>query len=750
MKTHLSTAGRLALGAALALSAAAAHAQSASNAGTTAETAIDDGEIVVTANKRLENVQDVPLAVSVVGQAALDAANVRNFQDLGKIAPSLTIRPAEHPVNSNVSLRGVGTFAFGIGVESSVAVLVDEVPLSFSARAFTDLPDVDRIEVLRGPQSTLYGKSASAGLINIITRNPSDELQLKANALVATDREYGANFSVSGPLSDSFGYVLSGSYSTWDGNVKNEFNGKRVNGREAVNLRGKLRWSPNDDIKITLSGNYVNGNTDVGRPFVRMDPAALLRNTAGQTAAVTMPGVTVGLRNQDISNNYNARTRYDGAGGNLRGEFGLLGGTLVSITSYDNFTLDDFLDQDDTSSQLAIGNNIQVGTFKSELVTQEIRFVSGDGPIRYTVGAYFADVKFKRPFFRGPAFSLANWNASANSQQIAGFAQVDWTVVQGLILTGGVRIQNEKVSYTFLDRQAGNAFFSGRTEDTADTWRGTIRYEFDDDISVFATYSTGYKGKTYDLTTGFNANRAAAGPIQPERSRDIEFGFRGQFLDRRLTLNLTYFDTIYKGLQAQTIETFADGSTNFRLTNVGRLGTKGLEIEATARSGDDFTFGGAMTFLDARYLDFPVAQCYPLQTAALGCTGSPARQNLTGTRAIQAPELRFTVNAEWTPSITDNLRGIVQANLQHTSSVQYTSRDPETFQAAYDIVNVGLGVRSEKRNWEVVAFVNNLFDKQYFPALVNTAGNFGGRIATQALLPRDYRRYAGVRFGVNF
>ena len=226
----------------------------------TAQPSDNPGDIIVTAQKRAENVQRVPLAISVVSQAQLEASGVRQFQDLGRIAPSLTVRPAEHPVNANVSLRGVGTFAFGIGVEPSVAVLVDEVPLAFQARAFTDLPDVERIEVLRGPQSTLYGKSASAGLINIITRQPTDTFHFRANALATTDSEYGGNFSVSGPMTPELGYVLSASYSNWNGNVRNLFNGKKVNGREALNTRGKIRWEPNADVKITLSGNYLNGN----------------------------------------------------------------------------------------------------------------------------------------------------------------------------------------------------------------------------------------------------------------------------------------------------------------------------------------------------------------------------------------------------------------------------------------------------------------------------------------------------------
>lgn len=716
------------------------------------------GDIIITAQKRSENIQKVPLAVSVVSEEQLKASGVTQFQDLGKIAPSLTVRPAEHPVNANVSLRGVGTFAFGIGVEPSVAVLVDEVPLAFQARAFTDLPDVERIEVLRGPQSTLYGKSASAGLINIITRQPTDTFRARFNVMGTTDSEYGGNFSVSGPISSQLGYVLSASYSNWDGNVRNLFNGKKVNGREAFNTRGKLRWEPASNVTITLSGNYLNGNTTVGRPFIRLDPTALLRATPGQTQAVTMPGVTVGPDNQDISNNYNSRTKYEGGGGSLRGEIGLGDMTLVSITSYDKFRLKDYLDHDDTSSSATVGNNIQVGEFHSTLFTQEVRLLSSSAkPFRYTLGAYYANVKFERPFQRGPYFSLANWYATSKSEQLAAFAQVDWEIVPHLILTGGGRVQNEKVSYTFQDNIAA-ASFRGHSEDTAGTYRISGRYEVTPDLMFFATYSTGYKGQTYDLTTGFNQARANAGPIKPERSRDKEIGMRAQFLDRRVTFNLTYFDTNYKNLQAQTIETIG-GTQNFRLTNVGGLNTKGVELDTSARLGNDLNLTGSVAYLDAKYTSYEQAQCYPLQTQAQGCIPAvvapatpvhPAYQVLTGARAIQAPKWKFAIAADYSPSLGGNLKGVVQANWQYQSSVYYVAEDPQTFQKAYSIVNAGLGVRDKDRKWEIVAFVNNLFDVQYYPSLVNTAGNFGNKIATQALLPRDFRRYGGLRLGVNF
>jgi iron complex outermembrane receptor protein len=745
--------GSIAIAVAVALSGASLPARAAdeSNAASPESSAGALDEIVVTANKREENLQEVPLAVTAISREALQAAGVTQFSDLGKVSPSLTIRPAEHPANSNVSLRGVGTFAFGIGVESSVAVLVDEVPLPFQARAFSDLPDVERIEVLRGPQSTLYGKSASAGLINIITKQPTDSFEAHLSAMGTDDDEYGGTFSVSGPINSTLSYIATAAYSQWDGNLTNLYNGKDANGREAFNSRAKLKWEPSDNVALTLSANYVDGKTTVGRPFIAMDPTALLRNTAGQTIPNVLPGVTPGADNTEFSNNYDARTDYSGSGASLRGEFGLGSLTLVSITSYDKFHLTDYLDQDDTSSTAAVGGNYQVGEFHSRLTTQEFRLLSPDDEsFRYTLGAYYGKVEFERPFFRGPVFSLANWHANSDSSQIAAFAQIDWEIIDKLTLTLGGRAQKEEVSYKFLDIQNGNARFSGDADDTATTYKISPQYQITPDVMVYASYATGYKGQTYDLTTGFNANRAAAGPIRPELSKDTEAGIRTQFFDHALTLNLTYFDTDYEDLQAQTIETLADGSTNFRLTNVGGLNSQGVEVEGSALVGQGLTLTASATFLDAKYTSFAAAQCYPLQTAAQGCTGTPARQNLTGERAVQAPKEKFLIGAKYSHAIGSTLEGFVQASYQYQSDVYYVAEDPQTFQPSYGITNLGVGLRDESGKWQLVAFVNNLSDEQYYPALANTAGNWGNKVATQALLPRDFERYAGVRFTLDF
>src|SRR6186713_549409 len=222
---------KLAVSACAAAFAIAAQAQQAGESGS-----LQLEEVVVTAQKREQNVQDVPLAVAVVSAAQIERAGAREFADLQNVSPSLQIRGSDQPINASVALRGIGTFAFSIGVEPSVAVQVDDVPVAFQSRAFTDLSDVQRIEVLRGPQSTLYGKAASAGLINIVTFGPSESFEGNVRVLGTSDEEFVGGIGLSGPIGETLGYRISAQHTTYDGNVENSFNDKNVNGRESTTV----------------------------------------------------------------------------------------------------------------------------------------------------------------------------------------------------------------------------------------------------------------------------------------------------------------------------------------------------------------------------------------------------------------------------------------------------------------------------------------------------------------------------------
>ena len=200
-------------------------------------------EIVVTAQKRTQNIEDVPLAVQVIGASQLAAANVVSFEDFNRVAPSLLIRSDVQPINATVAIRGIGTNSFGIGVEPSVAVVVDDVPLAFQARAFSDMADISRVEVLGGPQSTLYGKSSTAGLINIVTPNPTSTFTASAAVTGTTDLENDVVAAVAGPISNTLGFRLL-DYNDFQGTLKNLYTDSHSDGTLSFNVHGKLVWDP--------------------------------------------------------------------------------------------------------------------------------------------------------------------------------------------------------------------------------------------------------------------------------------------------------------------------------------------------------------------------------------------------------------------------------------------------------------------------------------------------------------------------
>ena len=707
-------------------------------------------EIVVTSQKRAENVQDIPLAVQVVTGEALEGQGIREFSELTRAAPSLLIRPAEHPVNASVSIRGIGTFAFSPSVEPSVAVQIDDVPVQFLARAFADLSDIERIEVLRGPQSTLYGRSASAGLLNITTLGPTSELKGRLAGVVSTDDEYNVSGAISGPLTSNLGFRLSANYDDYEGNVHNLFNGDKINGREIFSTRGKLVWDPTSALNVTAQIGYIDGSTTIGRPFIRVSPNARLRGNPAYGPAVFAPGVTFSEDNDDVVNNITSGTEYSDISESVRASLDIGFASLVSITAYDHFKQFDILDQDE--SAIALLDNRQIGRFDVDGFSQELRLVSAEKtPLAYTLGLFYSDLDLSRDFTRGPFFSIADWYATNGNKQYAAFGQAEYEVIQDTTLIAGMRVGHGKIDYTFLDRAAANARFAGDDSEDYETYRAGIQQRFTPDLMAFLTFGTGHKGQAYDIGTGFNLVRQNSGPVRPETSKDWQLGMKSQLFDRRVTLNATLFTTTFDNFQAQGIETLSDGTINFRLANVGELRTRGVELEGAVRALNDLNFSGGVTYTDAEILSFPFAQCYPGQTAAQGCAGTPARQDLAGFRPAQAPEWKLSVNSEYTPALTSSLQGVLQIAYTYQSEFNFgINADPETVQDAYGIANLSLGVRDNDGRWEVAGFVNNLFDKLYYFNVNDSYGNQGSAQAVQSNLPRDMRRYGGVRASFNF
>ena len=713
-------------------------------------------EVVVTAQKREQNVQSVPLSVQVIGTTQLAAAHIENFEDFNRVAPSLVVRTDVTPINATVAIRGIGTSAFGIGVEPSVAVVVDDVPLAFQARAFGNMTDISRVEIVAGPQSTLYGKSATAGLVNIVTPDPTSAFSGYLQATGTTDSERDVSAWLSGPLTDTLAGRLSVISSDFPGTVKNLYTGWHSDGDKSLNAHGKLVWNPLSGLKVVTNLNYNDGTTTNDYVWINLPANANLRGNGAYPPSVYLHGVVPGFNNTNIYDNYGIGTRYSDFDQSVKVSWDLGEGrpTLMSISSHSYYWLDDHQDVDYTA--VTALDNRQQGYFHNTQWTEELRLVSpGSQRFRYTAGLFYADVTYARLFTRGPFFSLAGWQATEGSQQEAAFGQFEFDLIDRLTLIAGVRVGHERINFTYnnllLPPSPLNPL-AGDHNNTYATYKVGPQYQVTDNIMLFALRATGHKGETYNLVTGFNTNSTT--PVRPETSSDWEVGAKMQFFDNRLTINPTLFTTDYTNFQAQGIQINPDGSTNFALQNVGTARTRGLEVSNSFRATRDLVFDLSGTYLDASILSYPKGQCYPLQTVAEGCVGKggTAYQNMAGKALFDAPKWKFTADSTWYKNLdVIPWTAVFQASYAYTSQVNYAlTLDPTTVQKGYGILNLSTGLQDAHERFKVSVFVDNVLNKHYHPDIADQASTFGSTSAIQALVPRDFSTYAGVQVSAQF
>ncbi|MDB5365228.1 MAG: TonB-dependent receptor [Rhodospirillales bacterium] len=779
-------------------------------------------EITVTANKRTERVQEVPVAISVVTPEAMERANVRSFDDLVKLAPSLTITKTTQPANNSINIRGIGTYSFSIATESSVAVVIDEVPQAFQSAAFTDLVDVQRIEVLRGPQSTLFGKSASAGVISITTRQPTDTFTARAETMFTDDNEQRLSATVSGPLADKLKFRLTGSYSHQEGQLENLSDGSHLNGNRDQTIRGKLVWTPADNWDVTFSPYYNHTwNTCCAAAPLNITPGLTFAGLRTLTPATVFRGVNIGPSNTQTRIDVNPAGNSTDWGGYLRVNYAFDGFSLTSLTSYDRYRLRDLQDVENTDINFGdpaiyagttlapdprwkTGGIAVGGWFDVKAYTQELRLTSpGTGPVKYVAGLFYSKIDGGRYFYRGPNWipehdpnlanystlvratpistfpgttnnPLGNYLSTSGSTSYAAFGNATWEILPGLNLIGGLRVNREDIDYAFYDytctiaacltaagatpvgrpnSPANNirAVYTGSNGETAVTYKAGIQYQWTPDIMTFATYSRAYKGQTYDLTSSFTVGIAATQPVKAEWGDNYEVGIKTALFNKRLIFNLTGFYEVFTDFQAQTRD--VPNSINI-LANVGKVTSKGVELESTFQPMRDFTLSVAGAYTDAKVNSFPNATCYALQTVAEGCINN--RQDLAGKPLNNVPKWNFNVVGQYDIPLNGlAFDAFVAAAYKWQSKVIYSlQQDPDSIQDAYGIVNLSGGIEDKNGRYRLTLFANNLFDKNYFLTRGRDTAYWravaGASTAVTGKPARDFSRYVGVRASVNY
>jgi iron complex outermembrane receptor protein len=621
--------------------------------------------VVVTANKRVEKLESVPMAISVISEEELQRNNVREMEDIIALTPSLTQASGTTAANNALFMRGIGTVSVGIGVESDVSVILDDIPIAVQFQAFRDLADVARVEVLKGPQSTLFGKSAVAGAINIVTKPISGPVTYRGSAYYTNDDEWRLAASMGGRFTDTFAMRIAANKSDMPGNFTNLTDGKKVNGSSGKTFMAKFSWTPIRNLDIDFMPQYneqentrgvtaVNGfyRTTGSREAGNLTRTPVDISKAYMNGNPLLPASQV-LAGIDPTNPRNRYVRRDfptgiasrTSGTGLKFSYTLPNdATLMSITSYQRYKANDSRDQDFTDVPTltrpgenvpTVGNN-QFGTYDITSRTQEIRLVSPDtGNLRYVAGLWWARNEIERHFIRG--FCVAPTKCAANSPSSptnyytdiynvnkAVFGQASWDFAPTWTLVAGLRRNLEESGFNYernfytdqLDRSTFvpgpvgvDVFSSSGNEDWATTGKLSIQKQLNKDWMVYAMTATGHKGKAYDVTSGLQAR--AAFPVDPESSRTYELGAKANLFNNRMSLAAVVYKTDFKHYQQNTSFVLPDDPTIYtQLNSIPEIGTKGVEIDANMLIATGWSVNAAFAYTRPTINDWKGGPCY--------------------------------------------------------------------------------------------------------------------------------------------
>lgn len=710
-------------------------------------------EIVVTAQKRQQSLQDVPLSVIAMSGKELENLNRNEVSDLSKSIAGFTFQTGSNDSEKAIQVRGVGTSTLSRGVEQSVGTVIDGVISSGVTASFLDFSDVERVEVLRGPQGMLFGKNASAGLLNITLRAPTDELSYGGSASYGDEDEVKVTAYVSGPLTDTIKGRASYYSNKRDGIIESTHPaapGELYNDRDESGLSAKLLLEPTDALSVMLSYRNAERETNCcGRPPVTV---------VGPFAAL----LPAGAENDKVyeANDSPGATELDVASLELNYEWG--DHTLTSITSY---------------TDIAISNNVQStglplalladNTTKEDIeqFTQELRITSpADQTISYVAGLYYYEKDLHTTLNRifdltvvGSPFVQGFFNDSqVDVTSKAVFGQATWNINDLTRLSLGLRYNEEEISMdqtvSFLPLPAsftlpaGATYVAGATLGTVNpeekdehvSWRIIAERNLSEDKMIYLSVARGYKGPGANtLATGITTTKPI---VDAEIPTNYELGLKSEFMDGRMRLNASIFQTTFEDFQASLSNNAIPPA--FFLDNAGELKTEGVELELSAQATENLFVSANIAAIDATFESYPGAACYPSQ----GCTV----QDLSGKDLPFSPDLTVNVFARYDIDLDSvPFNAYVQGAYHWQDEVQFnSSNDPLTIGDAYGIADFTVGLESETGTYSVQLFVKNAFDEFYVSGYSTQGTSFGVLLAQN--LEYDYTRRVGIKLQVEF
>lgn len=699
-------------------------------------------EIIVTAQRREQSTQDVPLSVTAFNAATLERANITEAKDFLSMSPNVgfTEDGQAGSRSISISIRGVSSISLdSIASPQSVGYYVDDLNVGTTATGNVNpqLQDMERIEVLRGPQGTYFGRNALGGAINVTTKKPDSSNYSEIAVSAGNFGTFGVEGVLNVPVSETFMLRGVAAYEQSDSHVEN-VNPNSDNDTEYKNFRGAARWLPSDDVTVDLSLTFTDENEggDIAVPSGVTDL---------DTQSIFGPGTVfddlLGFYPQnDDKVNHNLREVNDNDVTilNLRVNKDYENMTLTSITGFIDSEAERVFDQDN----LSVDAINRFNHAESDSFSQEFRLTSsGEGGFSWTAGVYYANDDIMRfnsvqagsegtyidprtgaavgllpPIPAG--FRINENNLTFETESIAAFGEASWDLNEAVVLTLGGRYTEDEVSNSAFDVVG----FESAVPDTRDkrdfsnfSPKLSLRYTPHEDTTWYATYSEGYKAGGIDSNNGVSTN------FEEEQLQSFEVGFKSTLADGRVRLSGAVFTLDWEDLQVQT-NFLADpndiSSAISRTLNAAEAESEGAEIEFLGLLNENLTLGFNAGYLDGSYGSFPNVNLPGGNTA-----------NLTGLDLPKTPEWTMGTTLDYTTQLGDreafvrfewNYRSDMKGDLEGVAARQLGLPDFPYNVESYSVANLRFGLNDEK--WKLNAYIENLFDEEYY---TGTSDNFG-------------------------
>lgn len=744
----------------------------------------DSEGIVVTARRRAETSQDVPIALSVVSSQTLERSGNFTLNQIQQLVPSLQVT-ATNPRNSNINIRGLGAnSAIAVdGLEYGVGVYVDGVYYGRPGQSQFDLIDLQQIEVLRGPQGTLFGKNTTAGALNITTREPSFDPELTVEGSIGDYKYHQIRASGSIPIiADKVALRLSIADTHRDGFLLNLHDGRKAQDYDNFNARGQLLIKPAENLKIRLIGDFSRQKqhhflTLIDGYFTTFADGTPIPNNIFDRAARTgysLPEPDAFRRQGRADAPFQANMKSYGVSGQVDWDIGAA--TLTSITAWRGWDWHPKNDIDGTSLSI---NTLADLRNEQRQFSQELRIASnGENRVDYLAGLFYFWQVVRGHGRTGYGKDFAEWNLSPaavpqatialtdlaltdfeahyvsdpRTRSYAAFGQIDWHITDALTLTGGLRYTHEDKEGSFsrfpvpsgLDLsgltpeqlaavaairnnpqfQLSNLSFAARLKDDAISGLATVSYKLTPEVLLYGTYSRGSKSGGLNVTGG-GASRPV---VDPEKVDAFELGFKSQFLDGRLTLNGAAFLTEIRDYQTTISEQIPGTTANTQyLANIPKVRSRGVEADLGFSPAEWISLSASAAYTDARFVRFTNSPQAPERT------NEASVQDLSGVRLPGVSRFAYSLSADVSRPLTDRLDAYARADWLHRSSFNSSAvNSVHSVVPGYGILNVRIGLRANEAI-DLSFWARNLLDKDYY---LNRAGGTFGLITAMIGEPR--------------